>query len=234
MVYYCSIFHQFSQSCPLCGEKISCPQMSFCVGCYRQLPWLINSCRFCANPLPGDSQEVCGSCLINPPPYQSYCLFHYRHPVDKLVSLLKYHHQLFYGRILGYLLAEHLQNQGLFFRTPQVIIPVPLHPKRLKKRGYNQSHEIARYCAKRLNIPLLHDSCRRTINSPPQSDLDAKTRRRNLRGAFSAKIHPNIKSVAIVDDVMTTGTTATELSKTLLNEGVNDIQIWCIARTSIE
>ncbi len=234
MVNNWSLFNLFGQFCPICGESISRSTSGLCTGCYHELPWLRNACRYCANPLPGGQYDRCGTCMKQTPPYQSICLLQYQHPVDKLIGLLKYHQQLCYGRLFGNLLADHVTSLTPPFSLPQAIIPIPLHQKRLKLRGFNQSYEIANHCSDQLNLPLLGSACERMINNPPQSGLDAKTRKRNLKGAFRSCVPHDIKSVAIVDDVMTTGATATALTNSLIRAGVKEIQIWCIARTTIE
>lgn len=234
MVNNWSFFNLLGQYCPICGGSISRSTSGLCAGCYRELPWLRNVCHYCANPLPGGQYDRCGACMKQTPPYQSICLFQYQHPVDKLIGLLKYHQQLYYGRLFGNLLVARIASLAPPFYLPQAIIPIPLHRKRLQLRGYNQSYEIASHCSDQLNLPLLDSACERIINTPPQSGLDAKTRQRNLKSAFRCCVADDIKSVAIVDDVMTTGATATALTNSLIQAGVKEIQIWCIARTAIE
>lgn len=231
MVNNCLFFDQLFGWCPLCGGR---SPDSLCPACKEELPWLTNNCRRCAIPLSMDHSTLCGPCQHRPPPYHTTCLFHYQYPINQLITGLKYRQQLQYGRLLGNLLAEKLNEPGYNQDLPEAIIPVPLHRKRLYHRGYNQSYEIARYCAKSLSLPLLDRACQRIVNTPPQSGLKAATRRQNLRGAFLAGATLNVRSVAIVDDVITTGSTVTELAHTLFRAGVQEIQIWCIARTGIE
>ena len=114
---------------------------------------------------------------------------------------------------------------------PECIIPVPLHPQRLRVRGFNQALELARIIAKQLNIPLNYSLCQRDKSTPFQSGLSAKQRKQNLKNAFIVTKPHAYKHVAIFDDVVTTGTTVNELAKQLKNSGVETIEVWAIART---
>lgn len=240
MVNYWLKFKQksiFSTACILCNTPLRGKRLALCSGCHKDLPWLPQGCRHCASPLIGErlASKICGHCQSNPPPYHHcVCLFNYRHPVDKLITQLKFNEQLAYGPLLGQLMAEHLVARLATEEIPQAVIPVPLHHARLRQRGFNQAVEIARLCAKTLAIPLLHSHCRRIKDTPHQLGLDAKTRRSNLRSAFRLSKPINYRSVAIVDDVLTTGTTASALSLELLRAGVQQIHLWCIAKTTIE
>lgn len=240
MVNYWSKFIQsdfLPKACILCGAQLHSPHLSMCPACRKELPWLPGGCRYCASPLMGEGKtlQICGRCQSTSPPFDHcVCLFYYRHPIDKLITQLKFNDRLVYGPVLGQLMAEHLAHHLSTKETPQAIIPMPLHPKRLRQRGFNQAFEIARLCSKKLKLPLLYRSCQRIKDTPHQLGLDAKTRRSNLRNAFNLSKPINYRSIAIVDDVLTTGTTASELSKELLNAGVQKIHLWCIAKTTVE
>jgi len=156
-------------------------------------------------------------------------LFDYRPPVDSLILGLKFHGRLACARLLGALLAEklkHVINKDL----PDCIIPVPLHPARLRRRGYNQALELARPLARVLRLPLDPHSCRRIIATAEQTTLDARMRRRNLRGAFRVVADLGLRHVALVDDVMTTGHTVQALSRALRASGVARVDVWVCAR----
>jgi len=232
-----NLFRLLPNHCSLCGEKIVNTNKSLCQACQEQLPWLGQGCLYCSIPI-SDVQTraaICGHCQLSPPPFQhSYCLFRYGYPVDQLISQLKFNQQLAIGKLLGQLMAEFICAQNRLEALPEAIIPMPLHQRRLRQRGFNQAYEIAAICAKKLNIPLLHGACHRVKDTPPQLGLDAKTRRRNLRNAFRIDETFECRSVAIVDDVMTTGSSMREMSRELLQAGVEYIELWCIARTTIE
>ena len=223
--------------CILCGEQIPSRAKPLCTPCRDALPWLNRKCRYCSLPLPdtGPGGDYCGRCLRSPPPFDgSHCLFYYRHPLDKLITRLKFNQQLALGRLLAQLLTEYLRVHLRPGQFPDLIIPMPLHQSRLRMRGFNQAYELARDCAKVFNIPIDHNACHRIKNTPPQLGLDAPTRRRNLRGAFRVNADLDGCTVAVVDDVMTTGSSMREISRELRNTGARQVYLWCIARTEIE
>ena len=113
---------------------------------------------------------------------------------------------------------------------PDAIVPVPLSSKRLRQRGFNQSIEIARPLAQRWAIPVDTGSVKRIRNTQPQTGLDRKQRRKNIRGAFEIVRNPDVQHVAIIDDVVTTTSTVNELSRVLKTAGVKRVDVWSIAR----
>lgn len=155
--------------------------------------------------------------------------FAYAFPVDRLLLKLKFGLSLPPGRVLGELLGEYLIAVRSTAST-DAIVPVPLHPERLRERGYNQAVELARPVARALRIPILR-ACRRTRHTPPQSTLTGAARRRNLKDAFTADatqvagLH-----LAVIDDVYTTGNTVAALTRALLRAGAASVVAWCVAR----
>lgn len=139
-----------------------------------------------------------------------------------------------YAKILGKILADHLQQHYQQKEIkPQMIIPIPLHKKRLRKRGFNQALEIAKIVAKQLEIPIDRFSCIRIRNTNPQTTLPPGDRRKNIRRAFTTKHRINYKYVAVIDDVITTGSTMQEFCKMLSKNGVEQIDVWCCAKTHL-
>src|SRR5262249_21777320 len=117
---------------------------------------------------------------------------------------------------------------------PDALIPIPLHPQRLRERGYNQALELARPLAREFGIDLRPDALVRQRATQAQSELDAAQRRRNLRGAFA--VAPGVEvpaHVALIDDVMTTGTTLREAARTLLHAGALRVDVWALARAPL-
>jgi ComF family protein len=200
-----------------------------CSACYQELPWLKNACLRCARPL-SLPNLICGFCLKKPPLYQqTLALWHYQPPLAQLLVALKFQGKLIYGHILGELLAEVVAQRyptGL----PELIIPVPLHPQRLKERGYNQALELAKPL-KKLGIKIAPRVCLRIKATEPQMKLPAKLRKTNLKNAFALAAPITAQHVAIVDDVVTTGHTVAELCKVLRKAGVQRIDVWCCARS---
>jgi ComF family protein len=178
---------------------------------------------------------LCGECLQREPPFDAaFAPFVYGHPLDLLVTKLKFGRSLAAGRVLSELWLEAMA-EALPTR-PDLLVPVPLHPSRLRERGYNQALELTRPLARALRIPLADTLLSRTKATAAQANLDAKARRKNLRGAFAfdgaalngtrpAKLH-----VALIDDVMTTGTTLRECARVLKRAGVARVDIWALAR----
>ncbi len=114
---------------------------------------------------------------------------------------------------------------------PEVLVPVPLHRARLAERGYNQALEIARVLSRGLGLPVDHGCCERILATLPQAGLDEGARRRNIRGAFSARRPLSWRHLAILDDVVTTGNTVEELARVLRRAGAARIEVWAVART---
>ena len=216
-------------SCVLCG-RAGAGGRDLCLGCAAELPYLESSCQRCAIPLP--QTGICGQCQQNTHSFDSvYAVFDYRPPVAQLIQGLKFNCKLYNARLLGELMAEQLSHQGV--AVPHVLIPVPLHPVRLRERGFNQALELARPLARVFDLPLAPGCCRRVRSTSAQTGLDAKSRRRNLKGAFELVRQVKVPHVAIVDDVMTTGSTAEILAKTLKQSGVERVDVWLCARAAL-
>ena len=216
-------------TCILCGAA-SHRNLDLCEGCEQDLPRLESVCRRCSIPLIKD-QTLCGRCFSKPPPFERcVALYQYIPPVDQLIIDFKFNRKLLIGKVLSFLLAQHLH--GLYGDdTPDLLIPVPLHPKRLRHRGFNQALEIAEVISDRCGIPIDNRCCRRIRDTDAQRNLSARQRLRNIRKAFSLDSEIAATRVAIVDDVVTTGATVTELSNTLLKHGVEQVHVWAVART---
>jgi ComF family protein len=153
--------------------------------------------------------------------------FSYNFPLDKLIQALKYRDRLI---LVNFLAAAVMQRITLL---PDCIVAMPLHPARLRERGFNQSLLLARRIARELHIPLLIDDCERVRNTPPQSALPWKERDKNMRQAFACKADADVrgKHVAIMDDVMTTGASMGELARALKQAGARKVSAWVVART---
>ena len=214
-----------AQPCLLCGadsrEKLCCAE------CDAGLPHLTGTlCPTCA--LPSPSANVCGRCLRHPPPFKhAVAAFGYGFPLDKMIQSLKFNERLVLAEFLADALIECLTTR------PDLLVALPLHPVRLRERGFNQSLLLAQRISQRLRIPLLPDACERVRDTPPQSGLPWNERDRNMRRAFICNPRYDLrgKHVAIVDDVMTTGASIGELARSLKQAGANEISAWAVART---
>jgi len=224
----------YPHRCALCGAS-GFQNRDLCRDCYEDLPFNHNACRICAIPLPFVEENqnlICGHCQQQARHFDTcQSLLIYRSPIDKLIHQLKFQHRLHLASLLGKLMAEELSNRlSDLERLPECIIPVPLHASRLRGRGYNQALELAKPIAKQLNLPLLSNSCVRNKATLPQSDLPAEERFNNVKGGFTVQGDLSARHVAIVDDVMTTGSTLDAIAKALKASGVQTVDVWICAR----
>jgi len=213
--------------CLVCGTRADGEPL--CHGCRSDLPWARGTrCPVCAAHCSGPGPW--GRCHLHPPAYDR-CLaaLSYEPPVDRLITALKFHNRLACGRLLARLLAERIES-GSGIAGPDLLLPVPLHHTRLRRRGFNQALEIGRLLSRRLGIPLDAHSLWRQRATVAQSTLALRARQHNLRDAFALRRPLEADSVALIDDVMTSGSTAHAAANCLRNAGVKQIQVWVVAR----
>ena len=172
---------------------------------------------------------VCGDCLRDPPLLaQTRAVFVYGFPLDRLVPRFKFHRDLAAGRLMADLMAGALASAP----RPDALVPVPLHARRIRQRGYDQALELARPLAAALALPLRADLLQRIRATAAQSELDAGQRQRNLARAFAVADQAALPAhVALVDDVMTTGATLDELARCLKGRGASWVGNLVVART---
>ena len=165
---------------------------------------------------------------------RTFASFAWQDPVKSLVSRFKYQARLQNGKVLGKLLLEYLQAQYQGMAWPELLIPVPLHISRLRERGFNQSHLLAHELGTALNLPTGCNIISRIRQTPPQQGLSAAERRRNLQGAFAIqeRLPDSCRSIAIVDDVITTMSTVKALANLLRSSTPKaiEIHVWALAR----
>jgi len=208
--------------CLLCGAE-SGPEL-LCPACIGELPALPESCPQCA--LPSPAAAVCGSCINRSPHFDAtLALWRYEFPCDGLVQALKYRAQF----ALAGFFARSLASRPL--PEVDVVLPMPLHAKRLAERGFNQALEIARGLARYRGTPIEPRGVLRVKNTPPQTELPYEDRAKNVRGAFRCELDLSGASVAVLDDVMTTGATLNELARVLKRAGARRVENFVIART---
>jgi ComF family protein len=215
----------FKQNCLLCAGATN-NAIGICKNCLIELPHSpATSCPQCGLSSNG---LICGSCLNSAPNFDvTHAVFIYAFPVDSMMQRYKYGNMLYLGQVFGQLLSQKTNCDAI-----DLIIPMPMHPARLKERGFNQALEIA----KKLNKEKLdYTSVIRHKLTPPQASLPFKDRVKNIKGAFqvaSKNLHKfEGKRIAIVDDVMTTGASLNELAKALKNVGASHVECWIVART---
>jgi ComF family protein len=213
--------------CILCSSACR-DDIDLCDGCAADLPRNEPACSVCAEPL--TAAGVCGECLRDPPAFSSgFVPFRYAYPLDHLVRGLKFRGELACGRALGHLFSRCVLSSGE--PLPDAIVPVPLAPRRYRQRGYNQASELAIAIRAATAIEVRTDVLVRQRETTEQAGLDRNARRRNVKSAFTAIAPLRAGRVAILDDVITTGSTVRELARVLSRAGAQQIVVWAIART---
>ena len=195
----------------------------------RDLPWLSSACPVCA--LPISTGGVCGPCLSDPPPFNAtIAAFSYAFPIDRLIHSLKYQGRLALAEWCAQTILVRCERAGIISR-PHRLIALPLAIDRQRERGYNQAQEIARVISAHTGIPLLPRGFSRVRATPPQAALPWTERAKNVRGAFACELDLSALTVALVDDVMTTGASLTEAARVLKAAGAASVENWVVART---
>ncbi len=232
--------------CVLCGLD-SDSIYGLCRYCESCLPFMGSFCNCCGLAFPAHSAEntLCGTCLLRPPNF-NFCrsVFHYRTPVDALITEFKFRAGFSATHALIHFLSLEFISYYQATAHPQLLIPVPLHSQRIRERGFNQSLEIARAISRSTGIPVDHSLVVRRKNTAPQIQMkSARARKQNLRHAFSVRAEKcsdgaskvdidNVKHIAVIDDVVTTTATISALSKCLTNAGIDRVDAWSVARVS--
>lgn len=196
--------------CVLCGGRGQQPGLDICSACEGDLP---------VHAVIDDLQ----------PRDRWFAAFEYASPVDVLVHALKYRGQLATGRVLGTLLGDSIVRFGLHLDV-DVVVPVPLHPARHAERGFNQSTELGRWVAREVGRRFREGAVTRVRHTDAQVGLPVDERRTNLAGAFACAASLAGLRVAVVDDVLTTGSTARAIATALREAGAASVDLWCVAR----
>lgn len=241
--------------CLLCKSDSRKP-LDLCDVCDQDLPRIGRHCEVCSVPLPNlesDSEPdaepniisrpiTCGECLSHPPAFSlTLAPYLYQAPVDHLIGRFKFKGDLVAGKVLGGLLARYIVKLSRKHDViqPDIILPVPLHWRRQLYRGFNQANELAFTLGQRLDIPVNNKLVKRVIHTRSQLNLNPEQRQANLRNAFALRgtdSHQKVegRSFAIVDDVITTGSTTNSMASLLMAKGARQIVVWAVARTVLE
>ncbi|MBP9153589.1 MAG: ComF family protein [Xanthomonadales bacterium] len=217
--------------CLLCGAA-GAMRRELCAPCTAGLPWNHHHCARCALPL-AVSADHCGRCQQQLPAFDRLIApFRYDYPLDGLIQRFKFNHDLAAGVLLADLmtdtLAARLTDPAAY---PNLLVPVPLHTKRLRERGFNQSLELAKRIAPGFALGIDADALVRDRATEAQSGLAAAARRNNVRDAFRADpTRVANRHIALVDDVATTAATVNECARALRQAGANQISVWVVAR----
>lgn len=225
--------------CALCGAP-GCRDWSalrvdldLCEPCVCSMPVIHHPCPRCgvSREVSTDPLSPCAVCLAAPPAFDGcFVPFRYRFPLDYLIRGLKFEARLAWGRALGTLFAVH--RAAWMDDRPACIIPVPLHADRRRARGFNQCEELAGPVSRLLGVPVEARWCYRARATREQTHLGAADRRRNVSNAFAVTGRAPARRVALLDDVMTTGSTVEAVARALKNAGVERVEVWAIARAA--
>ena len=208
--------------CALC---VASADALVCTACRGNLPRARYACTRCALPLPRPG--VCGACRSHPPAFDGAIgAFEYRFPLDRLVRRFKYAGDLALGRWLAERLAERLTDE----EPPSLIVAPPSTRERLRERGFNPALELAKRVAVEIGVPCAMEGLVRVRETLPQPGLGRDDRRRNLEGVLATRLALEGRSVALVDDVMTTGATADAAARVLKRAGAVSVCVWVVAR----
>lgn len=232
------------QCCELCDAEQA---DVVCHACAQSLARIetASACPTCSQP--SANAQRCGACLSHPPPYvEVTACFDYRFPLDQLIQSYKFAANIGLVNFFAGAVVQQVREGSTALTNPDAepalptrgttdgasptLVPVPLAPRRLRERGYNQSALLAAAVGEQLGVRVAHDWLQRIRETPPQSGLDGAERRRNLRGAFQCPTRLDGQRVILIDDVMTTGTTLAEAAKVLLSAGAVEVRAWVVAR----
>ena len=205
-----------------------------CADCRQRFAPIVPRCRHCALQVPAGI-ETCGECLASPPPFDAaFARVDYAYPWDRLIPAFKFHAALDLAPLVVEAMVE-AGVDGAAETRESLVVPVPLSDVRLRERGFNQAWELGRRLAPRIGGRAEPSLLLRLRDTPHQIALPPGERAGNVRGAFA--IEPRRRSeirgrtVALVDDVMTTGSTAAEIAHVLRHAGAARIEVWVVART---
>ena len=215
----CSLCRQYhNQNTPICNY------------CEHLFVPLGPACKQCATPLPEWHFPQCAQCREHPPFIDAvFAPYQFEAPLRTLLHDFKYREKLH----LSLFLAEQMQHTPPIFEPNHTcLIPIPLHQKRLQTRGFNQAAVLAKQLAKQLELPYCPQFIQKIKNTLPQAELEAKKRKKNIKNAFLVKkIH--YPHVILIDDLITTGSTANELAHQLKSNGTQQVSLWCLAKTCL-
>ncbi len=224
--------------CAACGAPLSDdPVPFFCRLCWAHITPLHGPvCARCGAPfasgpaLTHSPGHLCGACRLRPPSYtRAWSNYPYEPPLQKAIQLFKYEGKVTLAGALGGLMVDDTCP----LPGGDVVMPVPLHPSRLRDREFNQSLLLADAVARRLRLPVSYSNLVRLRETAPQTTLSRTARQKNLRRAFAVLRPAELtdQRIILVDDVYTTGTTVNECAKALRKAGAADVYVWTLART---
>ncbi len=223
----------FPPSCPYCKEITGDINRLLCMECFSQLKFIKTPyCSCCGRVFySGSDNHLCGDCLKSSWNFdKARSIFSYEDIIANLIHGLKYS-----GDMTGLNTFQHLNMQSPIsddLSSPDFIVPVPLHIKRLRMRGFNQALLLAKKLFPKEKEKIKYDILLRKTDTSTQTGLSGKQRRKNLKNTFSVKSSSEIigKNILILDDVFTTGSTVNECAKALKKAGCKRVEVLTICR----
>lgn len=226
----------FPPRCIICGgSPEGRGETPFCSECFTKVSFIRPPlCTCCGLQFTGAGSvnHLCGECISKKPFFSTArALGIYDTILLDTIHLFKYSGRILIGELIGRVMAEH-RYDSLSIPEFSLIIPVPLHPKKLRERGFNQSLVLGRQIAKKFAIPLDFGTLKRRIDTKPQVNLGKSERIKNVKGAFMVKEKERIegKKILLVDDVYTTGSTVNECARVLREAKASDVAVLTLAR----
>lgn len=194
------------------------------------VPYAGPKCALCGNPQSVNNSGICAKCGANAPPWSGMAYYGiYGGQLREMILEFKFEAKIAYGKVLGALLLYAASR----LPKPDVITAIPQYPAQLAMRGFNQAHELGRYVSRKMRLPLEAKLLAKIKKVRPQEELSAAERQINMQGAFKANARAKGKSIWLVDDVMTTGSTCREAAGALLASGAKEVNLLILARTPL-
>ncbi len=221
----------FPRRCPICGQIIVPKEDLICPGCVKKLSWVRGPvCKCCGKEIISGTVEYCPDCAAHPRSFShGMALLNYNEISAPSLAMIKYHNRReyldFYAKAAYRKYGENIARLG-----PDLIIPVPVHNSRLKKRGFNQTEEFGKCLSRYVKIPMSSAFLTRSKKTAPQKNLGPALRLKNLEQAFCCKKMPSrVKKVLLIDDIYTTGSTAEACARALKKAGIQQVYLLVIA-----
>ncbi|MFA5960631.1 MAG: ComF family protein [Tatlockia sp.] len=216
----------FPSPCVFC-QQIHQGSKVLCNRCMAFLQPIGFACDYCALPLPDENGGLCGFCIKKKPAFDKvFTAYLFEEPLRHLIHEFKYQEGLYLAHFLTELILKALPEAA---SQTECLVPVPLHPRRLRERGFNQAAELAKLLSRQLGIPFANTLCQKTANTASQARLNRKERALNIQQAFSCK-PGKYQHITLIDDLLTTGSTAEAIARSLKKQGVTQVDVWCCAR----
>ncbi len=219
----------FPRRCPVCQEVVEDRGEQACRICRLRLPYVREPfCLGCGRPITSEEKEYCRSCADGRDFIKGRGAFVYDEVMRRSIAGFKYGGRREFAAFYAEEILRRWAKEAVLWKA-EALVPIPLHPSRRRKRGYNQAELLAAELSRRAGVPMDAGLLLRTKKTRPQKDLDDGERLKNLKGAFSVRKRPvPYKNVILVDDIYTTGSTVNSAARVLKENGVQFVYFLCI------